>query len=51
MAPAGPGGRPQNAWDSHGGHRKRKLVRLYTLTNLTKEEIRKVLEADDFDPR
>ena len=48
MSPAGPGGRPRNAWNPS---RQRKLVRLYTLTLLTKEEIQKVLEAPDFNPR
>jgi len=48
MAPAGPGGRPRNAWTPS---RQRKLVRLYTLTLLTKEEIKKVLEAPQFNPR
>lgn len=43
----GPGGRTANDWTSS---RNRKLVRLYTLTQLTKKEIRKALKAKDFDP-
>ncbi|KAK0100667.1 hypothetical protein ONS95_007119 [Cadophora gregata] len=41
------GGRPKNAWTSS---RKRKLVRLYSLTTLDKDEIRQVLKDHDFDP-
>jgi hypothetical protein len=48
MPPSGVGGRPRNAWNLA---RERRLVRLYTLTKLNKEEIRKVLAADDFNPR
>jgi hypothetical protein len=48
MAAAGPGGRPPNAWNPS---RRRKLVRLYTLTKLDKDEISKVLQADGFQPR
>jgi hypothetical protein len=40
MAPKCPGGRPRNEWNSS---RSRKLVRLYTLTRLSKEDIQKVL--------
>jgi hypothetical protein len=47
MAPLKPGGRPKNAWNSS---RRRKLVRLYTLTHLSTVEIGKVLKADDFNP-
>ncbi|KAH8779004.1 hypothetical protein BGZ57DRAFT_341850 [Hyaloscypha finlandica] len=47
MPLARPGGRPRNAWNAS---RQRKLVRLYTLSLLTKEEIQKVLEAPDFNP-
>jgi hypothetical protein len=47
MAPRCPGGRPRNAWNSS---RSRKLVRLYTLTRLSKEDIQKVLAAEDFNP-
>ncbi|KAF4630819.1 hypothetical protein G7Y89_g7313 [Cudoniella acicularis] len=48
MAPAGPGGRPRNGWTSS---RRRKLARLYVLTNLSNDEIEKVLEARDFNPK
>ncbi|PVH79515.1 ankyrin, partial [Cadophora sp. DSE1049] len=41
------GGRPINKWNSS---RRRKLVRLYSLTTLDKDEIRAVLKAHDFDP-
>jgi hypothetical protein len=53
MAPVSPaggrgaGGRPSNAWT---GQRRRKLVRLYTLTTLSNEEIQKALKSCDFDP-
>jgi hypothetical protein len=47
MAPRCPGGRPRNSWNSS---RSRKLVRLYTLTRLSKEDIQKVLAAEDFNP-
>jgi hypothetical protein len=47
MTSSKPGGRPKNAWNSS---RRRKLVRLYTLTNLNTAEIGKVLKADGFDP-
>jgi hypothetical protein len=47
MAASKPGGRPKNAWNSS---RRRKLVRLYTLTHLSTVEIGKVLKADDFNP-
>jgi hypothetical protein len=47
MAPRCPGGRPRNEWNSS---RSRKLVRLYTLTRLSKEDIQKVLAAEDFNP-
>lgn len=43
----GPGGRAATNWTPS---RNRKLVRLYTLTQLTKKGIRKVLKAKDFDP-
>ncbi|KAH8790016.1 hypothetical protein F5882DRAFT_517356 [Hyaloscypha sp. PMI_1271] len=46
MAPS-TGGRPPNAWNPS---RRRKLVRLYTLTKLSKEEIQKVLAAPGFNP-
>lgn len=45
MAPKGPGGRPQNAWTNS---RRRKLARLYALTDLTNSEIEKVLKSDGF---
>ncbi|KAF4625416.1 hypothetical protein G7Y89_g12751 [Cudoniella acicularis] len=48
MTPKGPGGRPPNAW-THS--RRRKLVRLYTLTTLTNKEIQSVLEEDGFSPK
>ncbi|KAF8856405.1 hypothetical protein BDZ45DRAFT_727467 [Acephala macrosclerotiorum] len=41
------GGRPRNAWTSS---RRRKLVRLYTLTTLNINEIVRVLEAHEFNP-
>ncbi|KAH7407197.1 hypothetical protein BKA64DRAFT_640133 [Cadophora sp. MPI-SDFR-AT-0126] len=41
------GGRPVNKWTSS---RRRKLVRLYSLTDLNKDEIRAVLKAHDFNP-
>ncbi|PVH67852.1 hypothetical protein DL98DRAFT_579061 [Cadophora sp. DSE1049] len=41
------GGRPRNAWTPS---RQRQLVRLYTLTRLTKDEIQKVLKGKDFNP-
>jgi hypothetical protein len=47
MAPRCLGGRPRNAWNSS---RSRKLVRLYTLTKLSKEDIQKVLATEDFNP-
>jgi hypothetical protein len=47
MAPSKPGGRPKNAWNSS---RRRKLVHLYTLTDLNTAEIGKVLKADQFNP-
>jgi hypothetical protein len=47
MTPKGPGGRPKNAWDPS---RRRKLIRLYTLTQLSKDEIKEVLRSDDFNP-
>jgi hypothetical protein len=49
MAPTRPatGGRPRNAWTSS---RHRKLVRLHTLTTLSKEEIGIVLSSNDFNP-
>ncbi|KAH6673277.1 hypothetical protein B0J14DRAFT_592910 [Halenospora varia] len=48
MAPSGPGGRPRNSWTSS---RRRKLIRLYTMTNLSIAEIQKVLETEGFNPR
>ncbi|KAH8670162.1 hypothetical protein BGZ60DRAFT_563677 [Tricladium varicosporioides] len=48
MAPPGLGGRPRNSWNSS---RKRKLVRLYTLTDLSNAEIQKVLESQGFSPK
>ncbi|KAH8670163.1 hypothetical protein BGZ60DRAFT_430630 [Tricladium varicosporioides] len=48
MAPAGPGGRPRNRWTSS---RRRKLARLYVLTDLSNGEIEKVLETQDFHPK
>ncbi|KAH6673276.1 hypothetical protein B0J14DRAFT_701220 [Halenospora varia] len=48
MAPAGPGGRPRNRWTSS---RRRKLARLYVLTDLSNDEIKKVLETQDFHPK
>ncbi|KAE9364032.1 ankyrin [Stipitochalara longipes BDJ] len=39
--------RPRNAWNPS---RQRKLVRLYTLTRLNKEEIQNVLRSTDFNP-
>jgi hypothetical protein len=48
MAPTNPGGRPRNEWTPS---RRRKLVRLYTLTNLDKEEIQVVLKDGGFSPR
>jgi hypothetical protein len=49
MAPTRPatGGRPRNAWTSS---RHRKLVRLHTLTTLSKDEIRMVLSSNEFSP-
>ncbi|KAF4625417.1 hypothetical protein G7Y89_g12752 [Cudoniella acicularis] len=44
----GPGGRPPNAWTNS---RRRKLTRLYTLTNLSIGEIQSVLEEQDFNPK
>ncbi|CZR52604.1 uncharacterized protein PAC_02481 [Phialocephala subalpina] len=41
------GGRPRNAWTSS---RRRKLVRLYTLTTLNINEIVSVLKAHGFNP-
>lgn len=41
-------GPQKNLWTPR---RRRDLVRLWTLTLLSKEEIEKVLQADDFDPR
>ena len=48
MAPVRPGGRPRNAWNPS---RRRKLIRLYTLTTLNKKEIQAVLAEDGFNPR
>jgi hypothetical protein len=48
MAPTKPAGRPKIAWTSS---RKRKLVRLYLLTNLNIHGIQQVLVATDFTPR
>ncbi|PMD38787.1 hypothetical protein L207DRAFT_634785 [Hyaloscypha variabilis F] len=47
MAPTKPAGRPKIAWTSS---RKRKLVRLYLLTNLNIHGIQQVLVATDFTP-
>jgi hypothetical protein len=41
-------GRPTNKWTPS---RSRKLVRLYLMTDLSTEEIRKVLRARDFAPK
>jgi hypothetical protein len=48
MAAIKAGGRPQNAWTPS---RKRKLVRLYTLTYLKVDEITEVLADVGFNPR
>jgi hypothetical protein len=48
MAPRNPGGRPKIPWTAS---RKRKLIRLYLLTDLKIEEIEGVLRADGFAPR
>jgi hypothetical protein len=47
MAPSNPGGRPKKAWNAS---RKRKLVRLYLMTDLKVMEIQKVLEEEGFSP-
>ena len=41
------GGAPKKAWTRR---RERKLVRLYTMTNLGMDEIQTVLEEDGFKP-
>jgi hypothetical protein len=50
MAPTRPatGGRPKNSWTSS---RHRRLVRLYTLTMLSKKEIEMVLTLENFKTR
>ncbi|KAF4634796.1 hypothetical protein G7Y89_g3324 [Cudoniella acicularis] len=48
MAGKSSGGRPQNAWTNS---RRRKLARLYTLTDLSTAEIQEVLRSDGFNPK
>jgi hypothetical protein len=47
MAPNRHGGRPENDWTRS---RRRRLVRLCSFTNLSIEDIRKVLQEDGFNP-
>lgn len=48
MAPVNPGGRPKLAWTAA---RKRKLTRLYLLTNVRTKDIPRLLRGDGFTPR
>jgi len=48
MAPSKPCGRPKVAWDAS---RKRKLVRLYLMTDLKIADIQQVLSTEGFTPK
>jgi hypothetical protein len=48
MAPSKPCGRPKIAWDAS---RKRKLVRLYLMTDLKIADIQQVLSTEGFTPK
>jgi len=48
MAPTNPGGRPKLDWTSS---RKRKLGRLYLLTDIAISDIQQVLKDEKFNPR
>jgi hypothetical protein len=47
MAPTNSGGRPKIAWNAS---RKRKLVRLYLMTDLKVIDIQQALGTDGFNP-